>query len=98
MVRVKFVRGHVALRQQFKELQVRSQKVKATANVFVENQLEELFQKDVIVQLLPKHGHNVREDFRRHIEARVDAEYPATLHGTHDGAIPEQIQKAMQEA
>ena len=80
VVRVRFVRGNEALRQQFKELLVRSRVVKAMANVYVENNLEELMQNSATVKLLTQRSPNLREDFRRHIDARADAEYPDSQH------------------
>ena len=97
VVRVRFVHGHEALRQQFKELQVRSSVVKGMANLYVDNHLHDLMQKDVVVKLLTSRSSDLRGDFRRHIAARVDAEYPPHLHGKNDGAIPERIRKAAEQ-
>ena len=98
VVRVRFVRGHEALRQQFKELQVRSQVVKGMANLYIENHMEELLKKNSVLRLLSARGGQVREDLKNHIEIRVNAEYPAAMHGGNEGAVPAKLQRILEEA
>ena len=98
VVRVRFVRGHEALRQQFKELKVRSRVVKAMANLYVDNHLEELLQKSSVVKLLTPRGPDLREDLRKHIATRVEEDCPESQHGGDEGCVPEKILQAVNES
>ena len=98
IVRMRFVRGPEALRQQFKELVVRSQVVKGMANIYIENHMEELLKKNSVLQLLSARSGNVHEDLKNHIELRVNAEYPSAIHGGEEGGVPAKLQCLFEEA
>ena len=92
------MRGHEALIDQFKELKVRSRVVKEMANIYVENHMTELESLTSVLKLLAarQHSHEtVRERFQRHINLRVDQEYPAAQHDTEAGAVPSRIREAL---
>ena len=68
------------------------------ARVYIQNQLAELMQSHLAVKLLVPTTGNLQDDFLRHIDFRVNSEYPTHLHGRADGAMPDTISKALQEA
>ena len=98
VVRVTMVRGHEALLDQFKELKVRSRVVKAMANLYVDNHLAELISRASVVKLLAARRGDLRQQFREHIELRVDAAYPANQHGDEEGSVPERMRACFAEA
>ena len=98
IVRVTMVRGHEALLDQFKELKVRSRVVKAMANLYVDNHLAELMSRASVVKLLVARRGDLRQQFREHIELRVDAAYPANQHGDEEGSVPERMRACFAEA
>ena len=98
IVRLKMIRGHEALIDQFKELKVRSQVVKEMAKLYIDSQLNDLISRDVVVKLLAQRRSNLRDQFRDHIDLKVDADYPMCDHGTPDGSIPALLRSTISEA
>ena len=84
----------------YRELSVRSRVVKGMANIYMERHVQDLGQRHRVLKLLKSTADDscgassaasTISRLRRHIEARVDAEYPKEEFGSEDGAIPRQI-------
>ena len=92
--RVRFVRGPEAVVDKYAELKIRSQVVKDMANIYIERHVHDLGNRSHVLKLHPaaKSG-NLREQFRVHIEKRVDELYPPGEFGGTDGAVLPQIRR-----
>ena len=92
--RVRFVRGPEKIVEKFAELRVRSQVIKEMANIYIGRHIQDLGRRSHVLKLCasPPAG-TLHDQFRAHIESRVNEEYPEDTFGEEHGAVPEKIQK-----
>ena len=90
--RVRFVRGPDGVVDKFAELRVRSQVIKDMAMIYISRHIADLGQRENILKLCgsPVQG-SLQEQFKAHINSRVDEAYPSAEFGTPEGAVPETI-------
>ena len=104
LVRVRLVRAQKDPKKQYKELRVRSRVVKLMAKVYMDSYIQDLGRRGKVLKLTKVDGaddadknvvnessQSLRTRLAKHIEDRVDQEYPAEKFGNEDGAIPNQI-------
>ena len=98
IVRVRIVRACKEDIKQHRELRVRSRVVKAMANIYMERHIQDLGKRPHVLKLAQTSiapSTDVQDctlgQIRAHIEARVNAEYPAADFGGAEGAVPQAI-------
>ena len=74
--------------QKYPELKVRSQVVKDMANIYIERHVHDLGDRSHVLKLHPAAtSGDLREQFRTHIDNRVDDMYPPGEFGGPEGAV-----------
>ena len=97
--RVRCVRGQESVVDKYAELKVRSRVVKDMANIYIERHVYYLGNRSHVLKLHPAATKgNLREQFRIHIEERVDEVYPRSEFGGTDGAVPSQIRFSLTDS
>ena len=87
IVRVSFQRGQEAIVKKFKELHVRSAIVKQMAKIYIQNRIKDLGERPEVLKLSVPAVGSVQERFEKHIDERVDAEYPLADFGRAEGKV-----------
>ena len=77
-----------------KPLTVKSQLVREMANLDIDSTWEELCTKSSVVKLLTTRGRDLKEQLQENIGRRVEEHYPASVHDTLVGAVPEKTRQA----
>ena len=89
---VRFVRGPEYIVDKFAELRVRSQVVKDMANIYIQRHVQDLGDRPQVFKLhVSASSGNLAQQFRTHIEHRVNEQYPVKEFGTTEGVVPAQI-------
>ena len=93
--RIRFVKGHTAVVDNYAELKVRSQVVKNMAKIYIDRHVHDLGNRGHILKLHPRVPEGtVRERLHNHIDLRVDEIYPSSEFDVPCGAVPEKIRLA----